>query len=320
MSVTYRASSQVTIAVAAFGLALVCLPVKADFRRDEVPTWTRQGMLAGAFVNKQDCSREDRVWVEDGEGGHCIRYFAARPIASGKTPVLFFKGDFVGSQWDKNGRPVQAVYQLKSDGRALHRAIGAFMRTSMESPLILIARPGSLGSSGDHKEKYKPREASIMNAALDAIKARHGWNDLVLAGHSGGATLVANMLPERADLKCAVMSSGAVALHRYAADHGFAFDVYSQWQDPLQSANRLGYRPTAFYILAGRGDKIRPTRYQQMYADALTKKRLDVHFLEISKPRDPHNLENEALRVADTCARDLSFPEIKRALKLAEIE
>lgn len=318
MSAKCEVSAQVAVVLAAFSLVLVCLPANADTPRGEIPTWTKQGMLSGASINKQDCPRDDRVWVEDAEGGHCIRYFTAGSIASGRTPVLFLKGDFVGSEWDRNGRPVRAVVHLKSDGRALYQATATFMQTRLQSPLILIARPGSLGSSGDHKEKYKPREASVMNAAIDAIKARHGLNDIVLAGHSGGATLVANMLPERADLNCAVMSSGGVALHRYSADHGFAFDVYSQWQDPLQSASRLGYRATVFYILAGQGDKIRPARYQQVYADALIKKRLEVHFLEISKPRDPHNLENEALQVADACARGLSFPEIERSLKLAK--
>jgi predicted esterase len=177
-----------------------------------------------------------------------------------------------------------------------------------------------LGSSGDHKEKYKRYESRVMNAAIDQIKDRYQIRELVLAGHSGGATLVANLLAKRVDVKCAVMGSGAIALHDYAYDSGFASDVWGTWEDPMLSVKRIGTSQTEYYVLAGQGDTIRPPKYQKMYADALTGKGLNVHYLVLRKRGDAHDLVSEALKVAVACAKGRSFEQVRRQLKLSNTQ
>ena len=50
-----------------------------------------------------------------------------------------------------------------------------------------------------------------MNAALDAIRQRHGFEGFNLAGQSGGAMLVAGLSGMRRDIACAVAGSGRLA-------------------------------------------------------------------------------------------------------------
>src|ERR1700682_306241 len=51
-------------------------------------------------------------------------------------------------------------------------------------------------------------ELQFVNAALDAIKQRHGFEGFHLAGQSGGSQLVAGLIGVRKDIACAVAGSG----------------------------------------------------------------------------------------------------------------
>jgi hypothetical protein len=71
-------------------------------------------------------------------------------------------------------------------------------------------------------------------------------------------------------------------------------------------------------VLAGKGDTTRPPVYQKMYADALLARGFNVHYLLLRSQGDAHDLEREALRVADACASGRSLEQVKRHLKLAK--
>ena len=51
----------------------------------------------------------------------------------------------------------------------------------------------------------------MMNAALDAIKQRYGFEGFHLAGQSGGSKLVGGLIELRHDIACAVAGSGPLA-------------------------------------------------------------------------------------------------------------
>jgi predicted esterase len=300
--------------------ALVLKPVKVTGSdlSNEIPTWTKLGMLNGASSTEQDCVRADRVWVSDRGTGYCIRYFKNAVKPADGLAILYFTGDFVGSDWDENGLPVRAKYIGPEGGAALFRSIGMLPRSFKNNLVMVLSRPGQLGSSGDHKEKYKYHESRVMNAAIDQIKERHKITEIVLTGLSGGALLVANILAKRSDVKCAVMASGAIALQNYAQDVGFSPVVWGLWQDPMLSVGKIAPSQTQYYVLAGEGDTIRPPVYQKMYADALEAQGFNVHYLLLRTRGDAHDLEKEALRVANACASGSSPEQVKRQLKLAK--
>nr|MBS0020393.1 prolyl oligopeptidase family serine peptidase [Gammaproteobacteria bacterium] len=80
-------------------------------------------------------------------------------------------------------------------------------------PVIILARPGTYGSSGDHGQRRQIREFLALNAALDEIKKKYEIERFVLSGHSGGATAVGALLTlGREDIACAIMTSGAFGL------------------------------------------------------------------------------------------------------------
>src|SRR5262249_59770172 len=56
--------------------------------------------------------------------------------------------------------------------------------------VVFVARPGVFGSSGNHGERRSPQEFLVLNRAVDLIKERHGYEQLVLAGQSGGSSVV----------------------------------------------------------------------------------------------------------------------------------
>jgi dipeptidyl aminopeptidase/acylaminoacyl peptidase len=156
----------------------------------------------------------------------------------------------------------------------------------------------------------------VVSAAIDLLKARLGIREGVLAGQSGGATLVANIVPKRSDVKCAVMGSGAVALWQFASRF-IAPDVYEKWEDTVQTARQIVNVFTRFYVIAGEGDRRRPPEYQRLYAQALADKGLNVRFALIRKPGDPHDVVAETLRASDSCGQDRD-PDLRDAIALGE--
>jgi dienelactone hydrolase len=292
--------------------------VWADELKGEIATWTKAGMLKGATSTEEQCVRSDRVWVIDKGEGFCIRYFKNNSEPHAGLAIVIFDGDYVGSIWDSRGRPIRDTYGPNIDGKRLFRRTVNHTRKSKTNSVFLVSRPGQLGSSGDHKNKYKRSESRIVNAALDQIRDRYHLEGFVLVGHSGGATLIANLLGKRSDIKCAVMDSGAIALHAYAQDYGFNSTIWALWEDPMDSLEKIPPSATEYYILAGEGDPTRPPKYQKLFADALAQRTPNVHYLLLRKPSDPHNLQDEAIRVADQCASGVSFDKIKKSLKLSK--
>ena len=61
-------------------------------------------------------------------------------------------------------------------------------------PVVVIGRPGLMGSSGFHIIGGQRDEAHVMDAALGAIQQKLGIRRFALAGQSGGARIVAQLM------------------------------------------------------------------------------------------------------------------------------
>jgi predicted esterase len=289
----------------------------ADELSGEIKTWTKKGMLAGATSTEEECVRPDRVWVTDKGKGYCIRYFKNDVKPKAGIAVVIFQGDYVAIGW-QDGKRIKPSYLADYDGKAAFRVTRELVTRSKKNLMIFVSRLGTLGSSGDHKQKFKPVESRVINSALDQIKERLGLNGFVLVGHSGGALLVANLLAKRSDIKCAVMNSGAHDVYKYAEDSGFDSTIWALWENPVASIANLKPSSTQYYVIAGVGDKVRPPAYQEMFADALAMKGADVHYLLVRKRGDPHNLQSEAIKAADLCASGGTVAEIKKGFNVVD--
>jgi pimeloyl-ACP methyl ester carboxylesterase len=141
---------------------------------------------------------------------------------------------------------------------------------SLDRTFLALARPGIYGSSGDHKERRRPREVAIVGAALDALKAAFGWKVIDLVGLSGGGHLVAALLAERDDIGCAVIASGNVSVRHRNADQGWQTDItgFSDFVDPIDLVARVAKSPPRqVIVLTARKTKLsRPRANRHTWA------------------------------------------------------
>jgi pimeloyl-ACP methyl ester carboxylesterase len=150
--------------------------------------------------------RRGYLWVQPVEGPACIRYFASDEIDGARVAIVQFSGD-------RDGVMDQPPTRIPGNTEALRTLDAQRSRDRAGVPWIFMARPGTYGSSGDHRRRREPVEFHALDAALDALMQRHQLQRIVILGHSGGATAGAALLTMgRTRVACAVLTSGAYGL------------------------------------------------------------------------------------------------------------
>jgi dienelactone hydrolase len=176
------------------------------------------------------------------------------------------------------------------------------MSVSLGRTFLVLARPGVFGSSGNHRERRRPREVAIVGAALDALKAAFGWTVIDLAGLSGGGHLVAALIAERSDVGCAVIASGNVSVRQRNAEMKWETDItgFSDFVDPIDLVERVAKSPPRrLIVLTDPEDSIVPAASQSGYVAALRKAGVDVdHRLVRALEPTRHVLHEAALLTA----------------------
>ena len=173
---------------------------------------------------------------------------------------------------------------------------------SLGRTFLALARPGIFGSSGDHRERRRPREVAIVGAALDALKAAFGWTAIDLAGLSGGGHLVAALIADRSDIGCAVIASGNVSIRQRNAEMNWKTDItgFSDFVDPIDLVERVAKSPPRrLIVLTDPDDRIVPAASQSAYVAALRKAGVAVdHRLVRALEPTRHVLREAALLAA----------------------
>lgn len=256
---------------------------------------------------------EHAVWVEHSLGTECIRYFpsdgldAAPGQAHAKVAVLYFHGDHLAGS-----NPLGNYGKISAQG--LRKNMQAYYR-KFKVPYILIGRPGVYGSSGNHTQRRRLKESYSLNAAVDAIKARYGLEQVVLAGQSGGAYTTAALLTlGRTDVKCAAASSGVYAVNELAeikrAKNGSrprpGCDVtnYCDAYEVIDHVN--GIAPDAkrvIYLIANPEDQNTVFPLQKKFADKVAAAGHHVELIEAAgRGPEGHSLSHVSYPVAGACA------------------
>lgn len=251
------------------------------------------------------------VWVEHERGEECIRYFPGDDLRNAPVVIAQFYGDR-----DKVMR--KPVEQIRNNTRRSQEGYAARQSGRAGIPVVVVARPGTYGSSGDHRQRRQPKEYYSLNVALDRIKERYGIEHFVLSGHSGGATTAAALLTlGRIDVRCAVLSSGAYSLltraeilrkadgrkPRPGRDTTGLINPY----DPLDHVDGIVHDAKRLVIVMGNvADTVTPFVFQVEFAKALEEAGHQVR-LETHPAREPsfHNLLGRvALESAAQCGRN----------------
>jgi len=237
----------------------------------------KEDMLRGITTTRAQCAASpNMVWLNVDRQDFCVRYYLSTAGGEGMRPVVFLQGDRFGTarnwQWvpvsrDKNANvtfdPADTHRDVDTDD--LMKMADAFSRLA-RTTAIYLARMGVDGSSGDHVFRKSLLELHLMNAALDAIKQRLGFEGFHLAGQSGGSTVVTGLAGTRRDIACAVSGSGPLALSR---------DIQSR--DPAQTPiDPFGFIPSIvqnralrFIMVTDPADRTVPARQQTPFAEKM---------------------------------------------------
>jgi hypothetical protein len=261
-------------------------------------------------VTRSQClARSGRVWVAPEDGGvQCLAYIASDSITAGTTAVLYIEGDAPDEDFAP-GRMEQMIAAYQRRVTAAQSYFGL--------PVIVIARPGLMGSSGVHVVGGMRDEAQIMSAAVDALKERYGFRRMALAGQSGGARLIAQLLVlGRRDILCAAMGSGAYGVPLTTRGGRIRTDIFGdpgrKFLVPLQHAEDIVSAPERrAFVIGDPRDKRTPFPGQREWAEKLQTLGHHAMVLEGSAS-DPehHGLGDVALQVAAMCAIGKSDQEI----------
>jgi dienelactone hydrolase len=209
-----------------------------------------------------------RVVVEVGGQRDVLAFYGAAPPGSRADPVIFLRGDAV--ELRDGVLLANEFYRATSprDVQALCEQFAALFGR----PYIHLARPGILGSSGRHRDRRRPREVALVDAALTRLKAHFGWSALTIVGQSGGGHLVAALIARRADIDCAVIASGNTAVAQRNREYGWTEDItgHADFLDPIDHvADVARHPPRKVIVLTDPHDARVSASVQTAYVDAL---------------------------------------------------
>jgi pimeloyl-ACP methyl ester carboxylesterase len=256
----------------------------------------------GQPADRQACPDEDSyLWLPLASGDACLRYFGPADLHRAPTLIVYMTGDrdsllkLPWAQIEDNTRQA-----LTARYTQLSRRAGA--------PVVMLARPGTYGSSGDHRQRRRmAEEFAPLNAGLDALKRRYGVERFVLWGHSGGATAAAALLTMgRTDVRCAVMTSSTFAyLERWRMRRGEdaqgpstarEVQLAGKMYDPLDHIGGIVRdEQRTVYVLGDPKDTVTPFELQARFADALKRAGHRVVLREADgAPPGHHDLREDA--------------------------
>jgi hypothetical protein len=188
-------------------LALAATPAAAEVIR-------AADMLRGITITQQQCAAQPgTIWVTSFGRPFCVRYYLSVAGGDGRRPVVFLQGDKFG-KLDLRTRSFYETDKFKDVETDDFGKVADALSRSAKGPAIYLARIGVDGTSGHHSARKTQLELALMNAALDAIKKRHGFEGFHLAGQSGGALLVTTLAGIRNDVACAVPGSAQFIARR----------------------------------------------------------------------------------------------------------
>src|SRR5262245_2399198 len=213
-------------------------------------------LLRGKRITQAECAAlPGAVWAAVDQQGECIRYYHSTAGGSGSEVVVFFSTEVASTNARGEVKPYD--FYVKQSPAALQERIAGSSRT-LRMPYLYLARPGSYGSSGEYAKRRTPREIDLVSAALDAIKSRHGYTRLHLAGSSEGGHAAAALLARRTDLGCVVLASSLLSVRSGLAESGWDKDVTGNKHpvDPVALVDQVVKRPGLRIIVVTDPDDI----------------------------------------------------------------
>jgi hypothetical protein len=226
----------------------------------------KEDMLHGITMTRAQCAAiPSTVWVNVSGHDYCVRYYVSTAGGEGSRPLVFIQGDYFGRLDPKtwNWADPSEAKDINTDD--LMKMADAFSKLS-KTTAIYLARIGVEGTSGNHTARKTVLELHLMNAALDAIKQRHGFEGFHLMGQSGGSKLVAGIASMRRDVACVISGSGPLM----TPGSPKAGDPARTFFDATQGIPQLAQnRSLRMMLVTDPSDKTVPIAQQTGFADKM---------------------------------------------------
>lgn len=297
-----------------------CSPGGAAPDRVEISAaddFSRESLLRGVRSTAAQCrALGDRVvWARvDDALAECLRYWSHGLAERSGRVIVFIHGDRLA------GDRVIGVYETLSHAQ-LERDARRWS-AELQAPYVYLSRPGTHGSSGDHTRRRTLEEARLLSAALDALKQRHGIDEFVLVGQSGGGHLVASALTLRSDIVCAVAASSPNSPRlRYLAMGRDRDTTNLESYEPAQHLARAALHPKLRVVIAGDPrDRNVPWDSQMALVEPLERRGVAHVVVEtVGLGPDFHRLDDPARRIAGLCHHGAPFYAIQRIEPALEV-
>jgi pimeloyl-ACP methyl ester carboxylesterase len=275
----------------------------------------KEDLLRGITITRAQCdATEQTFWLSLYGHDYCVRYYLSTAGGEGKRPVVFLQGDQLGKFNTKTWTWTDTAEAKDVDTADIMAMADGFSKET-KTTAIYLARIGVDGTSGNHMSRKSVLELDLMNAALDALKQRYGFEGFHLAGQSGGSKIVAGLIGLRRDVACAVIGSGPLVApdSRKSGDPGRnAFDTT---ENIAQVAQNRELRPI---LVTDKADKTVPLPQQVGYADRLRKAGRPVPELFVEAPETTddkhHGVVIYTQLITAGCVLGRSDDEIARAV------
>jgi hypothetical protein len=271
-------------------------------------------MMRGITMTQAQCAvLPSAVWVRVDGSQFCIRYYLSNAGGTNLWPAVFMQGDYLGTlSGDNRWMPGPNVKDVNTD-LMMKSATGLSKRTGTTA--IYLARVGIEGSSGDHRIRHSVLELRAMHAALDAIKARHGFKGFHLIGQSGGSKIVGGLLALREDIGCAVIGAGWLSAKVPPPRRGLGVTVeYYNVADSIPVI--LTRRSTRIILVTDPADKKVPEPHQTDFVRKLRAAGGHVEqYLVEATDENRHGITPYAFAAGADCMRNTTPAQIETNLQ-----
>jgi hypothetical protein len=272
----------------------------------------KEDMLRGITITRAQCDATPQtLWLNVHGRDYCVRYYLSTAGGEGQRPVVFLQGDQSVKLNVKTWAWMETSEAKDIDTDDLMRTADRFSKMA-KTTAIFVGRIGLGGTSGNHTSRHTLLELHLMNAALDALKQRHGFEGFHLAGQSGGSKLAGGLIGLRRDVACAALGSGPLSTPQSVKnpDPGRSFFDASQ-NVPLSAKDRL-LRPL---VITDKADKRVPVVQQTGFVDRMRAagRKVPQFFVEATDD-EHHGVQLYTELVAGGCVLGKSDEEIARAV------